>query len=255
MLRLGLRRALGCALGCPQPGPAGSRGVSGALRPHETGAGRSVYSALVQTARGYARPVKRRKQEFPSHLDDLPPTLLKKDYANVPIIDKIDDVVKRILSLEMASQREKVKIKTQQLIEKVKRAPNDNGSFEVQTAILTAKIQTYQEHLQKHPKDKKNRRHMLMTMDRRRKLLRYLRRTRYDVFENTCKQLGIQYTFPPLYYRRMTRRWVAKKAFCLKVFKEVQKLKAPERLKQRQEWQAKARAAKNQALKSEGTPV
>ncbi|XP_037737842.1 28S ribosomal protein S15, mitochondrial [Chelonia mydas] len=255
MLPLGLRAALGWARSCRLPGPGWSRAVSGALRLQETRDRRSVYSPLVQTARGYARPVKKRKQALPSHLDDLPPTMLKKDYANVPIIDKVDDVVKRLLSLEMASQREKVKIKTQQLIEKVRRTPCDNGSFEVQTAILTAKIQTHREHLQMHPKDKSNRRRMLMAIDRRKKLLKYLRRTRYETFERTCKQLGIQYTLPPLYCRRMTRRWAAKKAFCLKVFNEVQKLKAPERLKQRREWQAKARARKEQTLQSEGTPV
>ncbi|XP_030394990.1 28S ribosomal protein S15, mitochondrial isoform X2 [Gopherus evgoodei] len=211
MLLLGLRGALSWARSCRLPGPDWSRGVSGALRLQET-----KYSPLVQTARGYARPVKKRKQVLPSHLDDLPPTMLKKDYANVPIIDKVDDVVKRLLSLEMASQREKVKIKTQQLIEKVRRSPSDNGSFEVQTAILTAKIQTHQEHLQMHPKDKSNRRRMLMAIDRRKKLLKYLRRTRCETFEHTCKQLGIQYTLPPPYCRRMTRRWAAKKAFCLK---------------------------------------
>ncbi|KAM8796089.1 small ribosomal subunit protein uS15m [Eudromia elegans] len=184
--------------------------------------------------------------------------MLKKEYANVPIINSVDDVVKRLLSLEMASQKEKVKIKTQQLVEKVRRSPNDNGSFEVQIAILTAKIRTFEEHLQKHPKDKSNRRRMLMDVDRRRKLLAYLRRVRYDVFENTCKQLNIQYTLPPAYCRRITKRWLVKKALCIKVFQEVRKLKAPERLKQRQEWRARARARaekEQQARQSEGTAV
>ncbi|NXX16361.1 RT15 protein, partial [Podargus strigoides] len=199
-------------------------------------------SPSVQAARCYARPVRRKRKDIPSHLDDLPPTMLKKDYANVPVINSVDDVVKRLLSLEMASQREKVRIKTQQLVEKVRRSPSDNGSFEVQTAILTAKIRTLEEHLQRHPKDKNNRRYMLMAMDRRRKLLAYLRRVRFDAFENTCKQLNIQYTPPPAYSRRISKRWLVKKAFCIKVFQEVQKLKAAERLKRR-ERQAQVRAA------------
>ncbi|NXN57879.1 RT15 protein, partial [Rynchops niger] len=203
-----------------------------------------VCSPFIQTARWYARPVRRKRKDIPSHLDDLPPTMLKKDYANVPIINSVDDVVRRLLSLEMASQKEKMKIKTQQLVEKVRRSPSDNGSFEVQVAMLTAKIRTYEEHLQRHPKDKSNRRRMLMDIDRRKKLLAYLRRVRYDTFENTCKQLNIQYTLPSPYSRRVTKRWVVKKAFCLKVFQEARKLKAPERLKQRREWQARARAAK-----------
>ncbi|NXS13938.1 RT15 protein, partial [Neodrepanis coruscans] len=163
--------------------------------------------------------------DIPSQLDDLPPTMLKKDYANLPVINSVDDVVKRLLSLEMASQKEKMKIKTQQLVEKVRRSPNDNGSFEVQgnfsllftVAALTARIRMLEEHLHKHPKDKSNRRRMLMDVDRRRKLLGYLRRVRYNTFENTCQQLGIHYSPPPAYTRRVTKRWLVKKAFCIKV--------------------------------------
>ncbi|NWV65148.1 RT15 protein, partial [Malurus elegans] len=189
--------------------------------------------------------------DIPSHLDDLPPTMLKKDYANLPIMNSVDDVVKRMLSLEMASQREKMKVKIQQLVEKVRRSPNDNGSFELLSllftvAALTAKIRTLEEHLQRHPKDKSNRRCMLMDLDRRRKMLGYLRRVNYSTFENTCKQLDIQYSPPQPYARRITKRWLVKKALCIKVFQEKQKLKAAERLKQRRERQARARAAREQ---------
>lgn len=58
---------------------------------------------------------------------------------------------------------------------------------------------------------------MLMAIDKRKKLLKNLRLVNYDSFENVCKQLGLTYTFPPEYYRRATRRWLAKKAFCIKV--------------------------------------
>ncbi|NXS32000.1 RT15 protein, partial [Pomatostomus ruficeps] len=211
-------------------------------------------SPVLQAARGYARPVTKKKKDIPSHLDDLPPTTLKKDYANLPIMNSVDDVVKRVLSLEMASQKEKMKVKIQQLVEKVRRSPNDNGSFEVQgnlsllftVAILTARIRTLEEHLQRHPKDKRNRRFMLMDLDRRRKLLGYLRRVNYGTFEKACKELEIQYSPPQPYSRRVTKRWLVKKALCVKVFQEKQKLKAAERLKQRREWQARARAAREQ---------
>ncbi|NWV47170.1 RT15 protein, partial [Daphoenositta chrysoptera] len=205
-------------------------------------------SPVLQAARGYARPVTRKKKDTPSHLDDLPPTLLKKDYANLPIMSRVDDVVKRLLSLEMASQKEKMKVKTQQLVEKVRRSPNDNGSFEVQGKLKKGRIliRTLEEHLQRHPKDKRNRRCMLMELDRRRKMLGYLRRVNYSTFENTCKQLDIQYSPPQPYTRRATKRWLVKKAFCIKVFQEKQKLKAAQRLKQRREWQARARAARAQ---------
>ncbi|NWS91259.1 RT15 protein, partial [Toxostoma redivivum] len=205
-------------------------------------------SPVLQAARGYAKAVTKKKKDTSSHLDDLPPTMLKKDYAKLPIMNSVDDVVKRVLSLEMASQKEKMKVKTQQLVEKVRRSPNDNGSFEVQGKLKKERvlIRTLEEHLQKHPKDKKNRRFLLMDLDRRRKMLGYLRRVNYSTFENTCKELDIQYSPPQPYTRRVTKRWLVKKALCIKVFQEKQKLKAAERLKQRREWQARARAAREQ---------
>ncbi|KAF5901443.1 granulocyte colony-stimulating factor receptor, partial [Clarias magur] len=111
---------------------------------------------------------------------------------------------------------ERLRLKEEQLIAKVQRHENDRNSTEVKVAMLTARIRNFQEHLQKHPKDKANKRWMLMSIDRRKKLLKYLRRSRYDAFENVCAELGITYTFPPEYYRRATRRWLAKKALCIK---------------------------------------
>ncbi|NXO44471.1 RT15 protein, partial [Locustella ochotensis] len=197
-------------------------------------------SPVLQAARGYAKPTAKKK-DIPSHLDDLPATTLKKDYANLPVMSRVDDVVKRVLSLEMASQKEKMKVKMQQLAEKVRRSPKDNGSFEVQ-----GKIRTLEEHLQSHPKDKSNRRLLLMDLDRRRKMLGYLRRVNYGTFEHTCKQLGIQYSPPQPYTRHVTKRWLVKKALCIKVYQEKQKMKAAVRLRQRRARQARARAAREQ---------
>uniref|UniRef100_UPI0037E7174D small ribosomal subunit protein uS15m n=1 Tax=Semicossyphus pulcher TaxID=241346 RepID=UPI0037E7174D len=208
--------------------------------------------AFPPPVRHYARVAKKKKTGPESQLSDLSPTMLKLDYTPVPLAQTTDDVVKRLLSLELASHSEKLQLKKEQLIAKVQRDENDRSSVEVQVAILTAKIRNYQEHLQKHHKDKANKRRMLMAIDRRKKLLKNLRLVRYDSFEKVCEQLGLTYTFPPEYYRRATRRWLAKKAFCIKVFKEVQKQKAELRLKMKQSLAstdgeaAKTRAAETQ---------
>ncbi|KAF6110188.1 mitochondrial ribosomal protein S15 [Phyllostomus discolor] len=68
-----------------------------------------------------------------------------------------------------------------------------------------------------------------MSIDQRKKMLKNLRKTNYKVFEKTCKELGIEYTFPPLYYRKAHRRWVTKKALCIRVYQEAQKLKKQKR--------------------------
>uniref|UniRef100_A0ABM5ET57 Small ribosomal subunit protein uS15m n=1 Tax=Pogona vitticeps TaxID=103695 RepID=A0ABM5ET57_9SAUR len=180
-------------------------------------------SPFLQACRGYARPARKKKMALPSHLDDLPPTMLRKDYANLPIMDKVDDVVKRLLSLEMSRQKEKLKIKKEQLADKVRQSPNDNGSLEVQVAYLTAKIRTSQEHMHMHPKDKATYRCLLMAIDRRKQLLGYLRRSRYDVFEKTCKELDIEYVLPVQYRQRRSRRYLIKRELRQKILKELRK--------------------------------
>ncbi|KAM8871321.1 small ribosomal subunit protein uS15m isoform 2-T2 [Spinachia spinachia] len=186
--------------------------------------------AVPPPVRHYARVAKMKKTGPVSQLADLPSTMLKMDYAAVPLAQATDEVVKRLLSLELASHAEKLQRKKEQYIAKVQRDENDRSSVEVKVAVLTARIRNYQEHLLKHHKDKANKRRMLMAIDRRKKLLKNLRLVNYEAFEKVCEQLGIVYTFPPEYYRRATRRWVAKKAFCIKVFQEVQKQKAEQRL-------------------------
>ncbi|XP_043848219.1 28S ribosomal protein S15, mitochondrial-like, partial [Dromiciops gliroides] len=177
---------------------------------------------LLQAARAYAD---QKAATQSSQMDDLPSSMLLKDYQNVPGIDRVDDVVKRLLSLEMANQKEKMKIKTEQLLNKITENPEDTTSLEARVIQLTVKIRNYEEHMQKHHKDKAHKRFLLMTIDQRKKVLKKLWQTNFEVFEKTCKELGIEYTFPPLYYRAKHRRWMAKKAFCIKVFQEAQKLK------------------------------
>ncbi|XP_045715191.1 28S ribosomal protein S15, mitochondrial [Phyllostomus hastatus] len=180
---------------------------------------------ILRATRGYAiqKPVR------PSQEDDPPPSTLLKDYQNIPGIEKVDDVVKRLLSLEMANQKEKLKIKQEQLMNKVVANPEDTRSLEARIVALTVKIRNYEEHMQKHRKDKTHKRYLLMSIDQRKKMLKNLRKTNYKVFEKTCKELGIEYTFPPLYYRKAHRRWVTKKALCIRVYQEAQKLKKQKR--------------------------
>ncbi|XP_059194546.1 small ribosomal subunit protein uS15m [Centropristis striata] len=190
--------------------------------------------AVPPPVRHYARAPRRKDKGIVSQLSDLPPTMLKMDYADVPLAQTTDDLVKRLLSLELASHSDKLKLKKEQLIAKVQRDKNDRSSVEVKVAVLTARIRNFQEHLQKHRKDKANKRWMLMAIDRRKKLLKNLRLVNYESFEKLCEQLDITYTFPPEYYRRVTRRWLAKKALCKKVYEAVKKQKAEQRLKMKQ---------------------
>ncbi|KAL6038933.1 hypothetical protein STEG23_010022 [Scotinomys teguina] len=176
----------------------------------------------------------------PKQDDEPPPSTLIKEYKNIiPRMEKVDDVVKRILSLEMANKKEKLKIKQEEWMNKIAENPEDSRTLEAQIVALTVKIRTYEEHMQKHRKDKAHKRHLLMSIDRRKKMLKLLRQTNYEVFEKACRELGVEYTLPPLHFQKVHRRFLAKKALCTRVFQEVQKRK-----KQRMALKAAAMAAK-----------
>ncbi|XP_042534435.1 28S ribosomal protein S15, mitochondrial [Dipodomys spectabilis] len=194
-------------------------------------------SLLLQAARGHA--VQKPVQPSPAH--DPPLSTLLRDYQNVPGIDKVDDVVKRVLSLEMASKKEKLKVKQEQLMNKIMANLEDTRSLEARIVSLTVKIRSLEEHMQKHQKDKAQKRHLLMSTAKRRKMLKNLRKINYDVFEKICKELGIEYTITPLYCRKAHRRLLIKKALCLRVFQEKQKLK-----KQKKALKAAAAAQKQE---------
>uniref|UniRef100_A0A6I8PMY5 Small ribosomal subunit protein uS15m n=1 Tax=Ornithorhynchus anatinus TaxID=9258 RepID=A0A6I8PMY5_ORNAN len=187
---------------------------------------------------------------LPSQVDDLPSSMLRQDFRNVPGIDKAPPTPKILIGfLLFHFQKEKLKIKKEQMVSKVSANPEDTSSLEARVAALTVKIRSYEEHMQKHRKDKAHKRYLLMSVDQRKKMLKNLRQTNYEVFEKACKELGIEYTFPPLYYRTATRRWVAKKALCLRVYQETQKLK---KLKKRE---ATLKAAKPEVSETPETPV
>ncbi|KAL1777022.1 28S ribosomal protein S15, mitochondrial [Sigmodon hispidus] len=194
--------------------------------------------SLLQAVRAYAvqKPVQ------PIQDDEPPSSTLIKEYKNIiPDMENVDDIVKRILSLEMADKKEKSKIKQELLMNKIAENPEDSRTLEARIVALTVKIRSYEEHMQKHHKDKAHKRHLLMSIDQRKKMLRLLRQTNYDVFERACRELGVEYTSPPLHFQKVHRRILAKKALCIQVFQEVQKLK-----KERRALKAAATAAKNQ---------
>lgn len=62
------------------------------------------------------------------------------------------------------------------IVKKYQQAANDSGSVEVQVALLTANIISLTEHLKQHKKDVHSRRGLVGMVNRRRKLLDYLKK-------------------------------------------------------------------------------
>ncbi|QDU69005.1 30S ribosomal protein S15 [Engelhardtia mirabilis] len=68
----------------------------------------------------------------------------------------------------------------------------DNGSPEVQVALLTEHIKNLTEHLKVHRKDFTSRRGLLMMVGQRSKLLRYLRKRNPAAYQALIQRLGLR---------------------------------------------------------------
>ena len=79
-----------------------------------------------------------------------------------------------------------------EIIAKHRREDTDTGSSEVQIAILTEQIKVLTEHLKINKKDHSSRLGLLKMVGKRKRLLKYLRRTNYSKFVELVADLGIR---------------------------------------------------------------
>ena len=84
------------------------------------------------------------------------------------------------------------KEKKTKLIDQFSRAKSDTGSPEVQVAILTERITNLTEHFQSHKKDNHSRRGLLMMVNKRRKLLDYLKSKDFSSYKQLISDLGLR---------------------------------------------------------------
>ncbi len=80
----------------------------------------------------------------------------------------------------------------QSFIKPFQRHDKDNGSPEVQIAILTYEITQLQNHLSSHEKDVDAKRALLKKVARRRKFLKYLKENDIDRYQFVVKKLKLK---------------------------------------------------------------
>ena len=68
----------------------------------------------------------------------------------------------------------------------------DTGSSEVQVALLTEKIETISKHIKQFKKDKHSSVGLLRAVNRRKKLLDYLKRKKIDSYKNVLTKLNLR---------------------------------------------------------------
>jgi len=85
-----------------------------------------------------------------------------------------------------------IKERKRELIETFKTHEKDTGSPDVQVALLTERINYLTEHLKKHTKDFHSRRGLLQMVNRRRRLLDYLKKTKFERYKNLIDRLKLR---------------------------------------------------------------
>ena len=68
----------------------------------------------------------------------------------------------------------------------------DTGSSEVQIALLTEKIENLSKHIGKFKKDKHSSVGLLKAVNRRKKLLDYLKRNKIESYQNVISKLNLR---------------------------------------------------------------
>ena len=88
----------------------------------------------------------------------------------------------------MAIAKEKI----EDLTSRFGKEANNTGATETQIAIMTERIRNITSHLMDNKKDHSGRRGLVILVEKRRKLLNYLRRTNVNSYKNILKQLNIR---------------------------------------------------------------
>ena len=79
-----------------------------------------------------------------------------------------------------------------EIVQSHARAANDTGSPEVQVALLTARINELTPHFKTHAKDHHGRRGLLRMVNRRKRLLSYLKNTDAERYTALIGKLGLR---------------------------------------------------------------
>ena len=74
----------------------------------------------------------------------------------------------------------------------VKSDNNNTGSSDSQITILTERIESINTHLKSNRKDNSSRRGLLLLVSKRRKLLKYLKRTNLEGYKTLIEKLNIR---------------------------------------------------------------
>jgi len=85
-----------------------------------------------------------------------------------------------------------MKEKRKKIIDSLKINSKDVGSSEVQIGLLSQKIESLTQHFKKNKNDKHSTRGLLFAVNRRKRLLEYLKKNNFESYKNILSKLNLR---------------------------------------------------------------
>ncbi|KPI98881.1 PREDICTED: 28S ribosomal protein S15, mitochondrial [Papilio xuthus] len=149
------------------------------------------------------------KAERSGDLEALPPipeTALGQAYALSEEIKDAPEAVKKIFSVGHLGKKEYNILVKSHFISKVRRHQYDESTAETRIARLTGHIRCLQDTMENDPKNVIAKKTVQELIDKRKKLLKFLRQYDYKKFEWLLEKLNIEYKAHPDTYNKLSRK-------------------------------------------------
>uniref|UniRef100_A0A182JE56 Small ribosomal subunit protein uS15m n=1 Tax=Anopheles atroparvus TaxID=41427 RepID=A0A182JE56_ANOAO len=149
------------------------------------------------------------KPEKSGDLQALPQyagTELMKDFRDSKELESANEHVRNLFTLEHNRRREMVENFKEDMVRRVYRHELDYGSMEAKLGLMTARIRSLQEYMEKFPRQSVVKVQLKELIDKRKRYLRYLRRWDYRRFEYILEQLDLVYKPYPTHFHWITRK-------------------------------------------------
>ncbi|XP_038217407.1 28S ribosomal protein S15, mitochondrial [Zerene cesonia] len=128
------------------------------------------------------------------------------DYALSEEIKDAPEDVKKIFSIAHLGRKEYKEFIKNDLINRVRRHKYDEFTTETRIARMTGHIRCLQETMEEHPRNIKVKQTVQEMIDKRKKLLKFLRQYDYKKFEWLLEKLNIQYKGHPETLHKLSRK-------------------------------------------------
>ncbi|XP_061722438.1 small ribosomal subunit protein uS15m [Cydia pomonella] len=142
-------------------------------------------------------------------LEGLPPISemsLGLDYSLSEESKDAPESVNKIFSAAFLGNKQHNELVKQELVNRVRRHAYDDNTAETKIAKLTARIRCLQVTMEKFPRNVIAKKTVQELIDRRKKLLKYLRTYDYKKFEWILEQLNIEYRAHPESHHKLSRK-------------------------------------------------